>query len=183
MNASDLGRKIKEARLAKKMTQAEVVGNFITRNMLSQIESGNAMPSIKTLTYLASVLDLPLNQLLGSAVATVSPTQFLQTVKQDLRDGHYEAVIAACVSGLPAIADELDALAARACLARARELAADSPLEVVTDLVQRSIDYAGQGLYANESLKSEALLFLSQHTAQQEACPVEMPPCSDQKNS
>ena len=36
MNPSLLGKKIKEARLAKKMTQKEVVGNFITRNMLSQ---------------------------------------------------------------------------------------------------------------------------------------------------
>ena len=59
MNPSLLGKKIKEARLAKKMTQKEVVGNFITRNMLSQIESGNAMPSLKTLKYLSQVLDLP----------------------------------------------------------------------------------------------------------------------------
>ena len=40
MDSITLGRRIKEARLAKKMTQNEVVGNFITRNILSQIESG-----------------------------------------------------------------------------------------------------------------------------------------------
>ena len=66
MDKAALGSRIKEARLAKKLTQAEVVGNFITRNMLSQIESGTAAPSIKTLTYLAEVLDLPIEQLIGA---------------------------------------------------------------------------------------------------------------------
>ena len=42
MNSEELGKRIKEARLAKKMTQSELVGTFITRNMLSRIESGNA---------------------------------------------------------------------------------------------------------------------------------------------
>ena len=47
MGRAELGRRLKEARLARKMTQSEVVGDFITRNMLSQIESGSAMPSVK----------------------------------------------------------------------------------------------------------------------------------------
>ena len=59
MNSEELGKRIKEARLAKKMTQSELVGTFITRNMLSRIESGNACPSVKTLEYLAGRLDLP----------------------------------------------------------------------------------------------------------------------------
>ena len=52
MEKNTLGKRIKEARLAKKMTQSEVVGDFITRNMLSQIESGAATPSLKSLEYL-----------------------------------------------------------------------------------------------------------------------------------
>lgn len=59
-----LGKRIKEARLAKKMTQSEVVGDFITRNMLSQIESGSATPSVKTLEYLCKVLEIEPNTLL-----------------------------------------------------------------------------------------------------------------------
>ena len=59
MNSGELGKRIKEARLAKKMTQSELVGTFITRNMLSRIESGNACPSVKTLEYLARRLGLP----------------------------------------------------------------------------------------------------------------------------
>ena len=58
MENNTLGKRIKEARLAKKMTQSEVVGDFITRNMLSQIESGSATPSVKTLEYLCKVLEI-----------------------------------------------------------------------------------------------------------------------------
>lgn len=58
MENNTLGKRIKEARLAKKMTQSEVVGDFITRNMLSQIESGSATPSVKTLEYLLSLIHI-----------------------------------------------------------------------------------------------------------------------------
>lgn len=64
MNSTELGKRIKEARLAKKLTQTDVAGDFITRNMLSQIESGTANPSLKTLEYLTSVLDIPIQSLL-----------------------------------------------------------------------------------------------------------------------
>ncbi|MBQ8605789.1 MAG: helix-turn-helix transcriptional regulator [Clostridia bacterium] len=58
MDKVSLGKLIREARLNKKMTQSEVAGTFITRNMLSLIESGSATPSMATLEYLAGVLDI-----------------------------------------------------------------------------------------------------------------------------
>lgn len=64
MNRAELGRRIREARLAKKMTQTEAAGDFITRNMLSQIESSTANPSLKTLEYLAGVLEIPVSSLI-----------------------------------------------------------------------------------------------------------------------
>ena len=75
MNSVELGKRIKEARLARKMTQADVVGDFITRNMLSQIESGVANPSVKTLTYLAKVLQLPVNYLLPDELETFDDSE------------------------------------------------------------------------------------------------------------
>ena len=66
MNSVELGKRIKEARIARKMTQSELVGDFITRNMLSRIESGNACPSVKTLEYLANRLELPPGSLMDN---------------------------------------------------------------------------------------------------------------------
>jgi len=67
MNGIVLGKKLKEARLAKKMTQSDVVGGYITRNMLSQIESGAAFPSIRTLEYLSGVLEIPVSELMAES--------------------------------------------------------------------------------------------------------------------
>jgi len=68
MNNIELGKRLKEARLTKKMTQSDVVGTFITRNMLSQIESGAANPSLRTLEYLANTLELPIHYLIAENI-------------------------------------------------------------------------------------------------------------------
>lgn len=59
-----IGEKIKEIRISKKLTQQEVVGSFITRNMLSKIENNSATPSVKTLEFLANKLGVPPSALL-----------------------------------------------------------------------------------------------------------------------
>lgn len=54
-----IGEKIKKLRTEKSMTQSELAGGFITRNMLSLIESGSAQPSLPTIQYLAERLNVP----------------------------------------------------------------------------------------------------------------------------
>ena len=65
----ELGSKIREVRLQKKMTQKDVVGDYMTRNMLSKIENGSATPSVKTLAYLAQALDLPVGHFMDDPQA------------------------------------------------------------------------------------------------------------------
>ncbi len=59
-----IGQKIKELRSAKMMTQQELAGEHITRNMLSRIENGCALPSIPTLIYVSERLGVPAGFLL-----------------------------------------------------------------------------------------------------------------------
>ncbi|MCL2099348.1 MAG: helix-turn-helix domain-containing protein [Oscillospiraceae bacterium] len=59
-----LGKKIKMLRIERKITQQELVGDFITRNMLSQIENDIAFPSMKTLNFLSDALGVPLSYLM-----------------------------------------------------------------------------------------------------------------------
>ncbi|NCU26626.1 XRE family transcriptional regulator, partial [Candidatus Nomurabacteria bacterium] len=54
MKSLPIGERIKELRLSRKMTQQEVVGDHITRNMLSKIENNSATPSVRTLEYIAA---------------------------------------------------------------------------------------------------------------------------------
>ncbi len=60
----ELGEKIKAARLAAGLSQRQLCGEEITRNMLSLIENGSASPSMRTLSYLARRLDKPLSYFL-----------------------------------------------------------------------------------------------------------------------
>jgi len=61
----DIGGKIKQLRLSKMMTQSDLAGEQITRNMLSSIEHGAALPSLPTVTYLAERLNVPIGYLLA----------------------------------------------------------------------------------------------------------------------
>lgn len=57
----ELGEKLKQARLEAGLSQRQLCGEEITRNMLSQIEHGTARPSMSTLTYLARELGKPVS--------------------------------------------------------------------------------------------------------------------------
>ncbi len=61
----NIGEKIRNLRTSKFITQAELAGDKITRNMLSLIESGNACPSVQTIIYIANKLGVPAGYLLA----------------------------------------------------------------------------------------------------------------------
>ena len=68
----DLAEKLKAARLEAGLSQRQLCGDTITRNMLSQIENGSAKPSMATLRYLAQRLGKSVSYFLEEQ-AVVSP--------------------------------------------------------------------------------------------------------------
>lgn len=54
-----IGQKIKQARLEAGLSQRQLCGQRLTRNMLSLIENGSARPSMDTLRYFAKALGKP----------------------------------------------------------------------------------------------------------------------------
>lgn len=54
----EIGSKIKKARQLKNMTQTELCGDFVTRNMLSAIEHNKALPSLPVLEYFIEKLEI-----------------------------------------------------------------------------------------------------------------------------
>ncbi len=188
MDAKLLGQRIKEARLAKKMTQNEVVGSFITRNMLSQIESGNAVPSMKTLTYLAKVLDLPPSVLLadiaegtetsspeaGNLSVPASPEPLVcpdalalyQAKEAYLSNADSEAYDKlTSISDTSVLADEANALLAKVALRIATALYEDSQYAEALDYAKNAATAAAKGIHASLEVKSQALLLLSDAAA------------------
>ena len=72
----ELGQRLKAERLERGLSQRQLCGDVITRNMLSQIENGTARPSMDTLRYLAGELGKPLSYFLEEDAVT-SPNQIL----------------------------------------------------------------------------------------------------------
>ena len=70
----ELGKKLLRARQEAGLSQRQLCGDVITRNMLSQIEHGTARPSMDTLRYLAARLGKPVGYFLDED-STASPNQ------------------------------------------------------------------------------------------------------------
>ena len=70
----ELGEKLLRARQEAGLSQRQLCGDVITRNMLSQIEHGTARPSMDTLRYLAGQLGKPVSFFLEEHVV-LSPNQ------------------------------------------------------------------------------------------------------------
>ena len=70
----ELGQRIKQARLEAGLSQRQLCGDVITRNMLSLIENGAARPSMDTLRLFAARLGKPLSWFLEEDAVT-SPNQ------------------------------------------------------------------------------------------------------------
>ena len=161
MDARELGRKIREARISKSLTQSEVVGDFITRNMLSQIESGTATPSMKTLEYLSVALSVPMAQLVPST-EHADVTEGLILAKQALHEKKYELVLELAGGLAPPFRDEAEAMQARAHLALARILAQTKEFGSAALHARSAAETAQRGVYASREIRSEALLLLDE---------------------
>ena len=78
----ELGQRLKQARLEAGLSQRQLCGDTITRNMLSQIENGSARPSMDTLRILAARLGKPMGYFLEEQAVT-SPNQAVMAAARE----------------------------------------------------------------------------------------------------
>lgn len=71
----DLGQKLKQARLEAGLSQRQLCGDTVTRNMLSLIENGSAQPSMDTLRQFAHRLGKPVSFFLEEENVLPTDTQ------------------------------------------------------------------------------------------------------------
>lgn len=140
-----LGEKIRQTRLEKGLTQREVVGERITRNMLSQIENDLATPSVGTLEYLAAVLGVNVGWLMAEESGSAS--SLLTHARSLLRRGEW----AECAQILQAHAeqpdDEMKLIAATAMLRRAEALLDEEKFSEAEKSAQQALKWNENGLY------------------------------------
>lgn len=116
-----LGEKIKKARTDRHMTQAEVAGDTVTRNMLSLIESGAASPSFETLSAISGKLALPLAYFLaeGDDPFPYLKEERMPGIRRAYAAGRYEECIRQ-LTKLGGIDDEVAYLLAYSYFARGK---------------------------------------------------------------
>lgn len=119
----NIGKKIKKLRGEKLMTQSELAGNEITRNMLSRIENGAALPSLSTIIYLASKLGVPAGYLLseGDEEFLYHKTNAIKNIKRAYIDKNFELCRDMCITSFDEYDDELELILADSCLEIAKE--------------------------------------------------------------
>lgn len=88
-----LGEKLRNARLEAGLSQRQLCGDTITRNMLSQIENGSANPSMATLQYLAGRLGKPVSFFLQEETVLSPNPGLLQQARQAYARRQYGAVL------------------------------------------------------------------------------------------
>ena len=89
----ELGKRLKQVRQELGISQRQLCGERITRNMLSQIENGSATPSMATLSYLAEQLGKPVSYFLeGQTSASPNQTAMEQARQAYARESYAEAL-------------------------------------------------------------------------------------------
>ncbi len=97
--AEQIGQKIKKLRLSEGMTQKELAGDVISRNMLSMIESGNALPSLETLLHISEMLSVSAGFFFADESETklFGKRQSLENIYRLIENGEYETASKLCL--------------------------------------------------------------------------------------
>ena len=85
----ELGQLLRRARLEAGLSQRELCGDQISRNMLSQIENGSAHPSMETLSYLAQKLNKPISYFLDEQTIVSPNNELMKQAKATFAEGNY----------------------------------------------------------------------------------------------
>ena len=161
-----LGEKIKTARVERHMTQKDVVGDYITRNMLSKIENGSATPSVKTLEYLAGALGLPAGYFMSETTGDELTPGGMASAREHFKNQEYEG----CIRVLENMdldggyRDEAMLLLARAKIGLSKKAMADGRYEEARRLSQEAVEHNEGTIYASAAFRTEALLIAARCT-------------------
>ena len=157
----DLAEKLKAARLEAGLSQRQLCGDMITRNMLSQIENGSARPSMGTLQYLAQRLGKPISYFLEEQ-AVVSPNLEVMTkARSAYGQRDYAGALAILVEFRQpdaTFAQEKDLLLFLSHLGLARQVLSDGKLPYAKKLLQQAGEI--RGIYITEDLERSRQLLL-----------------------
>ena len=157
----NIGEKIRDLRVAKLMTQADLAGDRITRNMLSCIENGAAQPSLSTICYIAGRLNVPVGFLLAEEgdEMVYRKMNSLSNIKRAYAAGDWWGCRSLCQSGCPEPDDEISLLLADCDIGIAISEFWRGRLRSSCRFFDEALSYAEKTLYPTGHIKAQARVF------------------------
>ena len=168
----NLGEKLRLARLEAGLSQRQLCGDFLTRNMLSQIEHGTARPSLDTLQYLAGKLGKSVGYFLDEDVLVTPNRSVVELAREALRQGNWEALEKALEQYRTpdeVFDEEQKLLRLRWLLHKARGALDSGKKPYALALLEQAEETAENALYADGDIRRQILLLRSRIEPEQAA--------------
>ncbi len=153
----ELGARLKQARLEAGLSQRQLCGDTITRNMLSLIENGSASPSMDTLRVLASRLNKPLSWFLEED-AVLSPNQLCMEKARNASPAETLEILQDYQPGDSVFDREKYLLEALSAMALAEQVTAEGKLPYAAALLEQAKQSGSRTPYFTEDLERRRLL-------------------------
>ena len=157
----NIGERIRELRISKLMTQADLAGDHITRNMLSCIENGSANPSLSTIVYIAGRLGVPAGFLLAEQGDEMAYRKMsnLSNIKKAYTTGDVQSCRSLCLSGCPEPDDEISLLLANCDTGIAVEEFWSGRLRSSCRFFDEALSYAEKTIYSTDAIEAEIRVY------------------------
>lgn len=152
----DLGQRLKQARLEAGLSQRQLCGDIITRNMLSQIENGSARPSMDTLRYLAGRLGKPMGYFLEEQ--PLSPNQAIMLRARSAAPEEALALLEDYQAPDPVFDPERYLLEALCCMHLAQAALKEHRAGYAAALLEQAAEAGSRTAYYTQDLERRRLL-------------------------
>lgn len=157
-----LGEKIKSIRKSRGMTQSALCENLITRNMLSQIESGKASPSLDTLKAISERLEVSLSYLV-SEEDSLFLYEKLKKIKR-IKELYSQHRFGDCIkeaSNLSEGDDEINLILADCYFNIGKHYALYGYLNKGLSALNSSLEYSNKTIYDTTGINAVTVLFIA----------------------
>lgn len=142
-----MGQRIRAARLEARLSQRELAGEEMTRNMLSALEHDGAKPSVHTLLYLSERLCKPVGYFFGETVVQAAGTEKMEQARRAVEVDEYARCLELLEDLDPMFQSEGALLRALALMGLAEEALKEERLPYARTLLERAREATAGGVY------------------------------------
>lgn len=157
-----LGQKIRSLRKERGVTQAALCGEYMTRNMLSQIENDIATPSLPTVCFIAKQLSVPVGYLVDEDADSLAYRKagLIEQIRSDYAAGRWQSCIDDCKQ-LSDFDDELALLLADCYLQEGLAAFREGYLESANNLFDTCLRFTARTRYPKSAIVERARILMA----------------------